>query len=203
LPKTEKGQLGKENEKELKKLGQEFGLPLDAVKKIYSLMAPPFTTKKLKMFLTLTGTLFLITTLIVFIVLLALSQYFDFSFWKALYSLVLLGFTIASWALSKGLQKDPFKNIPPEIKRYLKDVKIIVFGHTHNPDIRRVDKDTRYFNTGTWTTVFSEEERIIREAKQFAFVRIKKIDGKPQAKLRRWNYSLREPEKLILFEPKP
>ncbi len=195
--------MKEENEKKLKKLGQEFGLPLDAVRNIYSLIAPPFTRYKLKIILTFAGTFFPIITLIVFVVLLALSQYFHFSFWTALSSLGLLVVPIAKWALSKSLQKDPFENILREIKKHLKDVQIIVFGHTHDPDIRRVDKETRYLNTGTWTTVFSEEERIIREAKQFAFVWIKEIDGKPQARLLRWNHSLREPEKLILFERKP
>ena len=203
LSKTEKRQLAEKNEKELEKLGQELGLALDAVTNIYSLIARPFTRNKLKIILTFAGTFFPIITLIVFIVLFALSQYFHFSFWASLSSLGLLIVPIAKWALSKSFQKDPFEKILPEIKAFLKDVQIIVFGHTHDPDIRRVDKETSYFNTGTWTTVFSEEERIIREAKQFAFVRIKKIDGKPQAKLRRWNYSLREPEKLILFERKP
>ena len=203
LSKTERRQLADKNDEELEKLGQELGLSLDAVKNIYSLMAPPFTRNKLKIVLTFAGTFFPIITLIVFIVLLALSQYFHFSFWTSLSSLVLLTVPIAKWAWSKWFQKDPFEKILPKIKAYVKDVQIIVFGHTHDPDIRRVDEESRYFNTGTWTTVFSEEERIIKEAKQFAFVRIKKIDGKPQAKLRRWNYSLREPEKLILFERKP
>ncbi|MCK4829129.1 hypothetical protein KA005_76105, partial [bacterium] len=203
LSRTERAQLAEENEERLKKLGQESGLPLDAVKNSYSLMVPPFTRKKLLTILTFAGTFFAIITPIVFIVLLALSQYFDFSWQTALSSLGLLIVPIAKWALSKFFPKDPFKKIPPKIKERLKDIQIIVFGHTHDPDIRGVDEECSYFNTGTWTTVFSEEERIIREAKQFAFVWIKKIDGKPQARLLRWNHSLMEPEKLVLFERKP
>ena len=203
LSKTEKEQLAEENDRELKKLDQVLGLPLDAVRNIYSLMAPPLTRNKLLIILAFGGFFFLIIALIVFIVLLALSQKFNFSPWTSLSSLGLLIVPIAKWVWSKWFQKDPLEKILPKIKAYLKDVKIIVFGHTHDPDIRRVDKESRYFNTATWTTVFSEEDRIIREAKQFAFVWIKKIDGKPQAKLRRWNYSLRESEKLILFERKP
>ena len=203
LSKTEKEQLAEENDRELKKLDQVLGLPLDAVRNIYSLMALPLTRNKLLIILAFGGFFFLIIALIVFIVLLALSQKFNFSPWTSLSSLGLLIVPIAKWVWSKWFQKDPLEKILPKIKAYLKDVKIIVFGHTHDPDIRRVDKESRYFNTATWTTVFSEEDRIIREAKQFAFVWIKKIDGKPQAKLRRWNYSLRESEKLILFERKP
>jgi UDP-2,3-diacylglucosamine pyrophosphatase LpxH len=203
LRRTEKEQLVEENDRQLIKLGQLLGLPLDAVRNIYSLMALPLTRNKLLIILAFGGTFFPIIALIVFIVLLALSQYFHFSPLTSLSSLGLLIVPIAKWAWSKCFQKDPLKKILPKIKEYLKDVKIIVFGHTHNPDIRRVDKESRYFNTATWTTVFSEEERIIREAKQFAFVWIKEIDGKPEARLLRWNHSLREPEKLILFERKP
>jgi UDP-2,3-diacylglucosamine pyrophosphatase LpxH len=116
--------------------------------------------------------------------------------------------------VSEFFQKDPFEKAL-QIKRHLKNVDIhvqtIVFGHTHDPDIRPdtrdagiiIDKDFRYFNTGTWTTVFSEEERIIREEKQFAFVWIKKKNGKLDSRLYRWNDCLKQPEKLIIFEPKP
>jgi len=83
---------------------------------------------------------------------------------------------ISRWLL-KFFQKDIFERILPKIKEQLKDVQIIIFGHTHDPDIRIVTSDCKYFNTGTWTTVFSEEERIIREAKQFAFVWITKEGG--------------------------
>jgi UDP-2,3-diacylglucosamine pyrophosphatase LpxH len=203
LSKTEKEQLVEENGEKLKKLAQRLGLPLDAAKNIYSLIAPPFTRNKLLIIFTLSGTFFPIIALIVFIVLLALSQYFHFSFWTSLSSLGLLIVPIAKWALSRFFQKDPFEKILPKIKEHLKDVQIIVFGHTHDPDIRRVDEECRYFNTGTWTTVFSEEERIIRETKQFGFVWIKELDGKPQGKLLRWNQSLMDPEKLILFEREP
>lgn len=203
LSKAEKEHLAKENDKKLKDLAQKSGLPLDAIKNIYSLMAPPFTRNKLLIILRFAGTFFPIITLIVFIVLLTLSQFFHFSFWTTLSSLGLLIVPIAKWALSKFFQKDPFGKILPKIKAYLTDVQIIVFGHTHDPDIRRVDKECRYFNAGTWTTVFSEEERIIREAKQFAFVWIKEVRGKPQVRLLRWNQNLKQPEKLILFGPKP
>jgi UDP-2,3-diacylglucosamine pyrophosphatase LpxH len=95
-------------------------------------------------------------------------------------------------------------------KNKVKDVKFVVFGHTHDPDIRpdsratdTKEKEFRYFNTGTWTTVFSEEERIIREAKQFSFVRIKGADGEPEAELLRWNDCIDDSRPIILYEPKP
>jgi len=180
---------------------------LEGINNIYFLMAPQFTSKKLRIILHFAGTISFILTPIVFIVLFVLSQFFGFSFWIVLSSLGLLIVPIAKWAYSKFFKKDRLKKVLQEIKEHLKnvgiDVQTIVFGHTHDPDIRIVASDCKYFNTGTWTTVFSEEERIIREAKQFAFVWIKEEEGKPQATLNRWNDSLKQPEKLILFEPKP
>ncbi len=206
LSRAQKKLLEKENDKKLDESAQKFGLPSDAIKNIYSLMASPLTRNKLSIILYFAGTFFPIITLIVFIVLFALSQFFRFSFWTALSSFALLIVPIAKWVLSKFFQKDPFEKILPKIKEHLEyagiDVQTIVFGHTHDPDIRIVDPDLRYFNTGTWTTVFSEEERIIREAKQFAFVWIKEVRGKPQASLLRWNQNLNQPERLILFDQK-
>ena len=237
LSKAKKELLEKENDKQLDELAQKFGLPSDAVTKIYSLKARPFTRNKLLNILTFSTFSFIIIAIIVSIVL-----FFPFkrSLQTSLYSFGLLIVPIARWVLKffqkdpfkktlvkvlewiqkhlkvpiaewvlKFLQQDPFEEIRPKIKAYLEDVgtdvEIIVFGHTHDPDIkdiRIVDKEFRYFNTGTWTIVLSEEERIIREAKQFAFVWIKEEDGKPQATLNRWNDSLKQPEKVILFEPK-
>ncbi len=238
LSKAKKEFLEGKNGEELKKLADGFGLPSDAVTKIYSLKARPFTRNKLLNILTFSTFSFIIIAIIVSIV---LFLPFERSLQTSLYSFGLLIVPFARWVLKffqkdpfkkilvkvlvwiqkhlkvpfakwvlKFLQKDPFEKILPMIKEHLEDVGIdvqtIVFGHTHDPDIkdiRIVDKEFRYFNTGTWTTVFSEEERIIREAKQFAFVRIKKVSGKPQATLHRWNDSLERHEKLILFEPKP
>jgi len=109
---------------------------------------------------------------------------------------------IPKWML-KWFRTDPLEEVLPKIKEYLKDVRIIIFGHTHDPDIRKVAPDCTYYNTSTWTKVFSEEERIIREAKQFAFVRIKEENGNPQATLNQWDDNLKKPKPLVLFEKDP
>ena len=105
--------------------------------------------------------------------------------------------------MSKFFQDDIFEKVRPKIKEHLKDVQIIVFGHTHDADIKVCKgKEYTYFNTGTWTPVFSEEDRITREQKQFAFVRVsKKARKKPEGELLQWNHCLQKAEKLILFEP--
>lgn len=110
----------------------------------------------------------------------------------------------------KFFKKDHSENAL-EIKKCLGDkVETVIFGHTHDPerkpdrkDAKTEDKKFKYFNVGTWTTVFSEEEKIIREEKQFAFVSIKKEDGKLHRELYRWNDSLQRPAPLRLFELPP
>jgi len=244
LSKAKKELLEKENDKNIDELAQKFGLQSDALRKIYSLKAHPFTRNKLLNILSYSTFSFIIIAIIVSIV---LFVPLNASLQTSLYSFGLLIVPLIRWFLKffqkdssrkilekifvwiqkhlkvptakwflKFLQKDPYEKILPKIKEHLEkehkehledvgiDVQTIVFGHTHDPDIRIVASDCKYFNTGTWTTVFSEEERIIREAKQFAFVWIKKEkDGTPQATLHRWNDSLERHEKLILFEPKP
>jgi hypothetical protein len=166
-------------------------------------MSLPFSGSKLRAILHFAGIIFFILTPIIFIVLFALAKILNFSAWTALSSLGLLIVPIGQYIYSR-FAKDIFEKVLPKIKTCLTDVQIIVFGHIHDPKIEIGDKEFRYFNTGTWTTVFSEEERIIREEKQFAFVWIKKDnEGKPQATLYRWNDCLNQPKELILFESKP
>ncbi len=52
----------------------------------------------------------------------------------------------------------------------LLNVKYIVMGHTHDANLQQLGNSREYFNTGTWTKVFSEEEMLIREECEFIFV---------------------------------
>ena len=204
LPKTDEQYLKSQNAEELEKLAGQFGLPQGDVEKIYSLMCMPLTRKDLLNFLTYSTFSFFVIASVISIILLAVFMIgFKLTFWAALLrSLSSFGILIVpliKW-IFKLSNKDIFEKALPAIKASVKDVRTIVFGHTHDPDIRTVSDDCRYFNTGTWTTVFSDEERIIREAKQFSFVRVRKEDGTPQAELYRWNDCLNQPEKQILFD---
>ncbi|MBN2591946.1 MAG: metallophosphoesterase [Sedimentisphaerales bacterium] len=194
------------NEDKLDKLSKELGQPLDAIKEINRLRADPLTRSRLSILLFFAGTIFFFFSLIALVVLIVLRIFYKFSLWTFLSPLAFLSVPIVKWVYRKFFQKDFFEqNITKiqKIKENLKDVQIIVFGHTHDPDIRIVTSDCKYFNIGTWTTVFSEEERILREAKQFAFLWIKEDNGKPHATLFRWNDYLKEPERLKLFKRKP
>jgi UDP-2,3-diacylglucosamine pyrophosphatase LpxH len=82
-------------------------------------------------------------------------------------------------------------------------VKNVVFGHTHDPDLRGLPNDRNrageYVNSGTWTIVFSEEERLLREEKEFVYVQILKQPSL-QMELLKWKDELGKGQRVNLFE---
>jgi hypothetical protein len=82
-------------------------------------------------------------------------------------------------------------------------IKNVIFGHTHDPDLRGLPSDRErigeYVNSGTWTIVFSEEERLLREEKEFVYVQILK-QPEPKMELLKWKDELREGQRVNLFE---
>jgi UDP-2,3-diacylglucosamine pyrophosphatase LpxH len=87
--------------------------------------------------------------------------------------------------------------------REILGIRNIVFGHTHDPDLRGLPTDRdrigEYVNSGTWTIVFSEEERLLREEKEFVYVQILKRP-KPKTDLLKWKDELGQGERVNLFE---
>jgi UDP-2,3-diacylglucosamine pyrophosphatase LpxH len=83
------------------------------------------------------------------------------------------------------------------------EVKFVIFGHTHDPDLRGLPNDkervSEYVNSGTWTKVFSEGERLLREEKEFVYVQILK-QPKPKMELLKWKDELGQGERVNLFE---
>lgn len=193
-------ELRKEEERRLADLGKEAGLLLDDVLKLHGKAALPITRGKLAFLINLgwIGTIFLFV--IIMIAALFIKKAFNLSIWSLLSALSAFLPLSISWLISK-FRKDTFTAILKEIKtKILTDIKIIVMGHTHDPAIKKIDDDCWYYNTSTWTTVFSEEERLIRDEKQFAFLKVKLTDNGPDAQLMRWNDAAGECEQLILFE---
>jgi UDP-2,3-diacylglucosamine pyrophosphatase LpxH len=82
-------------------------------------------------------------------------------------------------------------------------VRNVAFGHTHDPDLRGLPSDRNrtgeYVNSGTWTIVFSEEERLLREEKEFVYVQILKQPDL-QMELLKWKDELGEGQRVNLFE---
>jgi UDP-2,3-diacylglucosamine pyrophosphatase LpxH len=67
-----------------------------------------------------------------------------------------------------------------------RDVRTIIFGHTHKPMNKVYPDGKQYLNTGTWTKMINLDWRSIGQqfCLTFAFIRIK--DGKAQCELRHW-----------------
>jgi len=79
------------------------------------------------------------------------------------------------------------------------NVRFVTMGHTHDTDLSPVGINGEYFNTGTWTKVFSEEERLIREESELVFPQgIRGAHG-ITCKLMRWNDGANEPRLVKLF----
>lgn len=88
-------------------------------------------------------------------------------------------------------------------KQNLLGVRYVIMGHTHDAELYALDEDdgrkTEYFNTGTWTTVFSEEEQLIRKPVEFVFVQGLRAGNGLTLKLLAWNDGAGEPRLLELF----
>jgi len=87
-----------------------------------------------------------------------------------------------------------------EVIAALTGAEVIIMGHTHDTDLSRVGPSSAYFNSGTWTKVFSPEDRIIREEKELTFVRILESHEGLKAKLMKWEGRLREARMALVFE---
>lgn len=80
-------------------------------------------------------------------------------------------------------------------------VKTVLMGHTHDADLRGVGENgEEYFNSGTWTRVFSEEERLIRDDLEFVFAEGVRSEAGLRWKLMRWDDAAQEARPLKLFE---
>jgi UDP-2,3-diacylglucosamine pyrophosphatase LpxH len=110
------------------------------------------------------------------------------------------------WLLTGAEKKGPsyLKNRADGIvKPDLIGVQYVVMGHTHDAELYLLGEDggrrKEYFNTGTWTTVFSEEEGLIRKPVEFVFVQGLRAGDGLTLKLLEWNDGAGEPGLLELF----
>lgn len=90
-------------------------------------------------------------------------------------------------------------------------VRYVVFGHTHDADIRIFEsgpevRQPEYVNSGTWTKAFAAnyEEALLKSENEFVFVHVGHMEktGDLRMELLRWNDCLGEGERVRLFEPK-
>lgn len=83
------------------------------------------------------------------------------------------------------------------------NVRHIIMGHSHNTDLRALERYAgEYFNTGTWTKVFREEEQVMEEESEFVFVYGSRENGGADLKLRlmKWNDPTGEPRLVRMLE---
>jgi predicted phosphodiesterase len=106
------------------------------------------------------------------------------------------------WLLAAEEKKQPsyFAAQARQIRQLL-NVRYVMMGHTHDADLQGIgDNGEEYFNTGTWTTVFSQEERLIRKDVELVFVQALRENGGLQVKLLEWDDATGQPRLLKLFD---
>ncbi|MFY9561221.1 MAG: hypothetical protein WAQ52_13385 [Terriglobales bacterium] len=105
--------------------------------------------------------------------------------------------------LFRGEAKKETSNLAVQSRAIAKRLGVqgVLMGHTHDADLMSIgDHGEEYFNTGTWTKVFSEEERLVRDDIEFVFVQGLRKNGGLQLKLMEWDDGAQEPRLLKLFE---
>lgn len=111
---------------------------------------------------------------------------------------LLLGILIALLPRSRNSLKPLLREKAIQIQKLL-EPKLVVMGHSHEVDLARLTPESEYFNTGTWTKVFSQEPRIIREEKELTFLRVISSDGGWKAKLMKWEGTQHHARLAYLF----
>ncbi len=104
-------------------------------------------------------------------------------------------------------EEDSYYQAAKRVKDTL-GVRYVVFGHTHEADLRPLGKNDdnkmgwsqEYINSGTWTRVFTDDfsERLVKDESEFVFVKIDTMSGKME--LLRWKDDLGQGERVRLFQ---
>lgn len=121
--------------------------------------------------------------------------------WAALPFLLAGAVWLVVWLLApqQVVQRSELARRAGEIAAEL-GVKYVVMGHTHDAEMWHIgSKGEEYFNTGTWTKVFSQEERLVREDVEFVFVEGVRRGSDLRVKLLEWDDAAGESRLLKLF----
>ena len=79
------------------------------------------------------------------------------------------------------------------------EVPYVAMGHTHDPELCAIgpgeapDRSREYFNTGTWTKVYDEKARPIRDESEFDFLEGRRRGGDLRMRLNKWDAAAGEP----------
>jgi len=81
------------------------------------------------------------------------------------------------------------------------NVPYVTMGHTHDVDLQIFQDEAEYFNTGTWTKVFGQDEdRLLREESELVFLQLIRNQPDTSVKLMKWEDGANEPRLVMLFE---
>jgi UDP-2,3-diacylglucosamine pyrophosphatase LpxH len=96
---------------------------------------------------------------------------------------------------------DPTQRLRMEASYIAGQLKVpyVLFGHTHAEDTQPLPNGSVYFNTGTWIGVFSEQENLYRNVRQFTFAKFD--DG--HGELLHWNPERGEALPVVVVDAKP
>jgi UDP-2,3-diacylglucosamine pyrophosphatase LpxH len=112
--------------------------------------------------------------------------------------LAVVGYLVCAVVREKKEPPEPLLAAAEKIAAKL-GVRYVTMGHTHDTALRQLQNGGEYFNTGTWTKVFSNEERLVREESELVFVQaIRHADGL-KVKLLKWNDPANEPRLVKLL----
>ena len=126
------------------------------------------------------------------------------AFLTALFAVISLGAMLTVWIhLDRKLRRkegisDPSK-LPGIAEKIagITGVRMVLLGHTHMADFRRIDGGRRIFaNSGTWTSVDNPFTRFIRDARRMTFLHVAGND----VSLRRWNDDAGRFDDVPLFD---
>ena len=126
------------------------------------------------------------------------------AFLTALFAVISLGGMITIWIhLDRKLRHregiaDTSK-LPETAEKIagITGVNMVLLGHTHMADFRRINSGRRiYANSGTWTSVDNPFARFIRDARRMTFLYV--VDDK--VSLKRWNDDAGRMDDVPLFD---
>jgi UDP-2,3-diacylglucosamine pyrophosphatase LpxH len=137
-----------------------------------------------------------------------LDPFVDLVLWIAPWAVLLVAIAGLAlglrWLLTEGERKESsyLKHKAERISELL-GVRYVIMGHTHDAELQPVgrcgSRREEYFNSGTWTTVFSAEERLIRKPVEFVFLQGMRAGDGFTLKLLEWNDGAGEPRLLKLL----
>lgn len=122
-----------------------------------------------------------------------------FSRWFTFAYLLGAGAFLAWQIIFRKPERDNLQANANHLQEKLK-VPCVTMGHTHDTKLCAFASGAEYYNTGTWTKVFSAEERLIREESELVFLQCLREGSGLTCRLMKWDDGPNEPRLVKLFK---